>query len=339
MSVKFHKATAIGLVLTLVLSLSSNVFASEKSTETVSVADSEVKTEMIENNFVGEPVSISIDKDIVDEISGDDVEKILTNGLGRTESEIEIVSQDTLENNGMEAMDSDAFYVVNENDDLVGVTVSDEVSDEDTDVVADIISDAPMDGDIVNIDDVVNIEQPNEPDNPPEVVEMMNETEDSCNDYDELFDDEQLEDCEGDVSAEGITYYIENGKKSKSGSEYQAKDKFITSVAKGETVELSSEFKASVSCTLEAGACYDVAQAKAGMTGSITCTIAKKTKFSSANMQKGKNSREFRVRFYKQKYTRKQYKKQRITHKTLGTKTATFAVPTRYARYSIDKKI
>lgn len=329
----------MGLTLILVLALVENAAASDKSSEVVFVEDSEVQTEMIENNIAGDSVSISIDEEIVEEISGDDVEQILTNGLGTTETEIEIVSQNTLEEEGIESMDSEGFYVFNENDELVGVTVSDDVSDEDTDVVTDIISDVPTEGDIINIDSVVDFEQPDEPDNPPEVVEMMNETENSYNGFVDMFDEEQLYEEEGDVSAEAVTYYIQNGKKSKSGSEYKDKDRFITSVAKGETVELSSTYSSSISCTLEAGACYDVAQAKAGMTSKITCTVAKKTKFSSANMQKGKNSREFRVRFYKQNYTRIQYKKMRATHYTLGTKKATFAVPTRYARYNIDRRI
>ncbi len=340
MAGKFHRATVIVSTLMLVFSLTGSVFAMDEFHEIVYVADSEVKSEMEVNNVTGEPVSISIDKEIVDEISGDDIEVILTKGLGTTENEIEIVSQDTLKKNGIDTMNPDGFYVFNENEELVGVTVSDEISKEDTSVIADIISDTPKDGDIVNIEDVVAFEQPDEPDNPPEVVEMINETENSHNSCHEPFNEDLLEnDGEGDVSAEGLTYYIENGKKTESGSEYNSKDKFITSVAKGETVYLSSEFKASVSCTLEAGGCFDVAQAKAGMTSSVTCTIAKKTKFSSENMKKGKNSREFRVRFYKQKYTRKQYKKRRVTHKLLGTKEAIFAVPTRYARYSIDKKI
>ena len=326
------------LVSVMICSFPVNAIAadncSDQNTNEVVVEDADVEEVMHESNRKGEDVEILIEPTILDEISGEDIAEIINEGLCDTESQVEIVSEDTIAKNGIDSLQGDTAYIYTSDESLIGVTLPEDIDEEDSGVVLELINDSDVrDGDIVNI---YNIE---------EAIE--NEDDVDCNEEHEITVDSALIDemdsidssKNNDISPEGVVYKITTGKAKKSGSEYVAKTQFVTSVAKGQKKELGYEFSGSAKTSIEAGACYNVASMKAGLEATVSVKIKAKTTYSASGMAAGKNSREFRVKYFKQKYTRSQTKKNKVTGKKIGTKTATIAKPTRYAEYSIDKKV
>lgn len=306
---------------------SISVFANTNN-DNIIVNDSEVTTDFSRENVNGCKVDISIDKEIVEDIKGHDIEDILEEGLGTVNDEIEIVSQDTLTEEKLDDI-NDSFYIYTNNNELVGITVPDQIKEKDIDIVLDLAENVGKNGDIINIKEIVDIEQPEEQEN-----NWANDKRDIIVNNMDSLDTECPEDTS--VSTEALTYYIENGPKKKSGNEYKAKDIFVLSVAKGQSITLKKSITNSINISMEGGVAFDATTAKAGMKTSIKSIYSKSATYDSKDMAKGKNSREFRTRFYKQKYKRTQYKKRKLTHKTIDTTQVTYGVPTKYANYSVD---
>lgn len=123
--------------------------------------------------------------------------------------------------------------------------------------------------------------------------------------------------------------------KSYTGSNKVLADKFVISVAKGQTTTLSRTFTHSVELSIS-GSYYSLVDL--GLKQTVTATYSTTHQFSGPTTG-SYNSREFRVKFYGDtgKYTQK---KVRIDNGSVtGTKTGTFTEPKKYAMYSIDKNI
>lgn len=134
------------------------------------------------------------------------------------------------------------------------------------------------------------------------------------------------------------TYYTSCGRI----KEYQKKDDFVISVARGQTKTLSSKYSASIGGSYEAsvgGSAYGLAaNLKNNLNWSIACEISKTVSFSGPDNGSCYNSREYRVRYYERRGT--------YTYKATGCQsghtsvmTGTFKEPLRYLEYSIDHKV
>ncbi len=120
------------------------------------------------------------------------------------------------------------------------------------------------------------------------------------------------------------------------GTERTVADKFVISVAKGSSTTLKAEWSYAIKGELEAGAnVYDLATVVAKLGGSVKCTYSVTKKFSGPGESSKYNSREFRVKFYKQKVTVTQTNELFPSMKT----TFVYDKAVRYAEYSIDRKI
>lgn len=121
-----------------------------------------------------------------------------------------------------------------------------------------------------------------------------------------------------------------------------AKDEFKFSVAKGETVTLSTKYTGSLTGSFS-GTVYNAADL--GVNFTISCTYEKGTQYSGPSEDSIYNSREFRMKFYHNagSYTQSRlattyYYMNPMSSET-QTVTGTFTEPTKYLSYSIDKKI
>ena len=129
-----------------------------------------------------------------------------------------------------------------------------------------------------------------------------------------------------------------NGSAQKYGKEYSPKsgDKFVLSVAKGETVVLTKEITKSSKYKIESGVALEVGSITQGLASSMTAKYTKSTKYTGPTT-KGTNTREYRVKFYRHK--RKQIEYRKITNTKLKEVNIIFSIPSKYLKYNIDKKV
>ncbi len=140
------------------------------------------------------------------------------------------------------------------------------------------------------------------------------------------------------ASTTATGYYVRTGEAKKSGSEYVKKDAFAGSVAKGESKKITYSGSLEFSVTSTASSYYSKSELKSGLKAKISCSFTRT--LNSNNMKSGCNCREFRVKYYAQKYTRTQKKIDAKKGTQIGaTRTATVSAPTKYLSYSVDKKI
>lgn len=118
------------------------------------------------------------------------------------------------------------------------------------------------------------------------------------------------------------------------GSEWKAQNYFLISAAKGQTTTLSSKFSATLKTTITAGSAF----IEADIGGSVTAEYSTSHQFVGPPENSSYNSREFRVQFYAKTVTFTQ-KKINSSNQVVDTRSGTASVPTRYAMYSIDRKL
>ena len=111
------------------------------------------------------------------------------------------------------------------------------------------------------------------------------------------------------MQTRGITTYVKNGSAQKYGKEYSPKsgDKFVLSVAKGETVVLTKEITKSSKYKIESGVALEVGSITQGLASSMTAKYTGPT-------TKGTNTK-------------------------LKEENIIFSIPSKYLKYSIDKKV
>lgn len=127
------------------------------------------------------------------------------------------------------------------------------------------------------------------------------------NDIERILDDS--------MQTRGITTYVKNGSAQKYGKEYSPKsgDKFVLSVAKGETVVLTKEITKSSKYKIESGVALEVGSITQGLASSMTAKYTKSTKYTGPTT-KGTNTK-------------------------LKEENIIFSIPSKYLKYSIDKKV
>ena len=127
------------------------------------------------------------------------------------------------------------------------------------------------------------------------------------NDIERILDDS--------MQTRGITTYVKNGSAQKYGKEYSPKsgDKFVLSVAKGETVVLTKEITKSSKYKIESGVALEVGSITQGLASSVTAKYTKSTKYTGPTT-KGTNTK-------------------------LKEENIIFSIPSKYLKYSIDKKV
>ncbi len=126
-------------------------------------------------------------------------------------------------------------------------------------------------------------------------------------------------------------YDMSKGAKKK----YAAKDYFITSVAKGETITLKKSVSGSLSLEVS-GSFWDKAALK--LKGSISTTIEAGKTYQGPPESSTANSREYRLRFYSYHGTFRQYKVD-SQNQPYDVKNGSFKEPASWASYSVDHKI
>ena len=117
------------------------------------------------------------------------------------------------------------------------------------------------------------------------------------------------------MQTRGITTYVKNGSAQKYGKEYSPKsgDKFVLSVTKGETVVLTKEITKSSKYKIESGVALEVGSITQGLASSMTAKYTKSTKYTGPTT-KGTNTKLKEVNII-------------------------FSIPSKYLKYSIDKKV
>ena len=116
------------------------------------------------------------------------------------------------------------------------------------------------------------------------------------------------------------------------GNERRVADHFVTSVARGQSIRLSSTWTRSLSTRITAGTPLQVG-------GALSATISRS--YSTAVWFNGPpeggnaNSREFRVRFYERNMTWRQ--EQVFGGVVIATRTGSGTMPTRFVSFSIDR--
>ena len=127
------------------------------------------------------------------------------------------------------------------------------------------------------------------------------------NDIERILDDS--------MQTRGITTYVKNGSAQKYGKEYSPKsgDKFVLSVAKGEMVVLTKEITKSSKYKIESGVALEVGSITQGLASSMTAKYTKSTKYTGPTT-KGTNTK-------------------------LKEENIIFSIPSKYLKYSIDKKV
>lgn len=127
------------------------------------------------------------------------------------------------------------------------------------------------------------------------------------NDIERILDDS--------MQTRGITTYVKNGSAQKYGKEYSPKsgDKFVLSVTKGETVVLTKEITKSSKYKIESGVALEVGSITQGLASSMTAKYTKSTKYTGPTT-KGTNTK-------------------------LKEENIIFSIPSKYLKYSIDKKV
>ncbi len=112
-------------------------------------------------------------------------------------------------------------------------------------------------------------------------------------------------------------------------------NKFVISVAKGSTKTLESTWTYTISGGFEGTvSLYDVASVTAKLAGAVTCTYKTTYIFKGPPESSKYNSREYRVKYYKQRV-----KVTQTDPVTSFERTSTYDKAVKYADYSIDSKI
>ncbi|MHA9739373.1 hypothetical protein [Robinsoniella peoriensis] len=125
-------------------------------------------------------------------------------------------------------------------------------------------------------------------------------------------------------------------------SEYECKNEFKFSVAKGQKVTLKQEYKGSLKGSYTG---IPISVGNLGVNIEITGKYSKGTTYSGPPESSRYNSRRFSMKFYavKGSYTQTQKVYKYFDAKLLSTstnkKTGTYEKPTRYASYSVDSSI
>lgn len=130
-----------------------------------------------------------------------------------------------------------------------------------------------------------------------------------------------------------VIYNLKNGKKTQTLSA----DKFIISVAKGETKKLSKKWSFSLKLNISGSTPFKLNEL--GLEAAITYTSDVGTEYQGPPESSKYNSREYRVRYYNHSGTWEQ-KMYGMDGKTiLDTRKGSFKEPSRYDSYSVDKTI
>lgn len=280
-----------------------------ESTSDFTVSE-EFDIETSEDNIM----SVSIETDVVDDISEDMICELIEDK--KADENIEIVSIDTLEQEEI----VDDIYVLAE-DAIVEVNVDEQCKDEiSSDEITDVLSENDFStGDVLSIND----------------SEEIDVEENNC-----IAEEIEINENEYSIQPQWKWYdlwlYITTSWYY--GAEYQAKDVFITSVARGETYSLTKKFSASLELSLMAGGVYKSVKGSITATPKISYSVEKKHKYSGPGKKSKYNTREYRVRFYAKNCYVTQKVKGNISGHT-STYEARYKVPTKYLSYSIDRKI
>lgn len=313
MELNFRKRKAIGLIcliMSLIIGSSTIVFAD--SNEGV-FEDCDIKTDFHAKNVNGENVTIAIDEDIVKNISSDDVENILTDGYGQDHNNIQVVEKSNLTDNDIKCLGDGALYIYAENS-LVGFQINPEIANDiDSEEIIDIFDESENEA-LISVNNIIAS------DNVSNAVIQSSE--------------ENLE-----RNSRGLTYYIKNLKAQKSGNQYVSSDHFIISVAKGHSITLSKSKSWTSKFSVDGGYHFVKADLQRNLTGSLTAAYGVKHKWEGPGKNSKYNSREFRVKFVRQKWTRIQEKRRRVTDTLLDTRTAKLSAPVKYIEYSKDLKV
>lgn len=118
------------------------------------------------------------------------------------------------------------------------------------------------------------------------------------------------------------------------GSEWKAQNYFVISAAKGQTTTLSSKFSKTLTTSITAGNAF----VKGDIGGSVTAEYSVSHQFVGPPESSSYNTREFRVQFYAKTVSFTQ-KKINSSNRVVATRSGKAKAPTRYALYSIDRKI
>lgn len=118
-------------------------------------------------------------------------------------------------------------------------------------------------------------------------------------------------------------------------SEYAANNYFVISAAKGQSVRLTSRYTKTVTTNIIVGDAF----IKGDIGGSVTAQYETSQTFSGPSESSSYNTREFRVQFYAKKISFTQYNLNSSNNQVIATKSGKASVPTRFALYSIDRKL
>jgi hypothetical protein len=118
------------------------------------------------------------------------------------------------------------------------------------------------------------------------------------------------------------------------GNEYASNTYFVTSVAKGQTITLTTGYTQALNVGFGSTTPYVTAQIGASLTASYTVTY----QFAGPPETSSYNSREYRVRFYarQKNWTQDKYN---IWGDYVESRSGVAYVPTRWASYCIDSNI
>lgn len=291
------------------------IFAENGVEVTNSLEDFTVSQEFDVKNSNDTTISVSVEPSVVDKVSEDMVCELLEDK--KENDDIQIISTETLAKEEI----VDDIYVLDD-DSIVEVNVNEECKEDiSSEEIADVIEENEFNtGDVLNIDDLEEVE---------------NSQNDNCS-------VEKIEINENEYAIEpqwkwyDLWLYITTSWYY--GGEYQAKDVFIASVARGETYTLTKKFSSSLALSLEAGGTYMNVTGSITASQKITYSVEKKHKFTGPNKKSKNNTREYRVRFYAKECYVTQKVKGNISKHT-STYKATYKVPTKYLSYSIDRKV
>lgn len=117
------------------------------------------------------------------------------------------------------------------------------------------------------------------------------------------------------------------------GSEWEAQNYFVISVAKGQTTTLTRAFEQTIETYLKVGTPFEIT---AELKKSVTARYETTQKFAGPPETSAYNSREYRVQFYARTCTWTQRQVDIQTGKTVASKTGQADVPSKYLLYSLD---
>lgn len=123
-------------------------------------------------------------------------------------------------------------------------------------------------------------------------------------------------------------------------SEREVSDKFVISAARGETVKLTSSWSSTLSASIS-GSYFD--RTNLGITSSITASYTTEYSFAGPPESSSSNSREYRVKFYQidGTYIQRHYVYYWPSGDLYGIEShgGSYTEPTKYYKYSVDRKI